>query len=378
MGQKPQKSTLRRKRSWTMEDIHKNINVADIIKEKDVLKSSKKKAESFKFKSKKINNLDAKSKLSKDIICPFCNQTIPMILTYKDLNEHLKKCKEKSSLNVSEGSGGDFQLAIDYGPNNEHFGDYFYEEDSDSEEDKENQNSKNIEYNINMKAIQNYITNNKTDKSLLVKSIYSINEENLFGNFTFMDTKGNIVPEATLFKFYIDQMVDKGYITILKNKTIAITKDIPKEQATLLGSILTKTLIDNININIKISLLLLKQIFGFNLWLDDIKEVEPKLFNLLSEYQKRKDFEGLCFIIEIIDEKGNKREDELLFNGKDIKVNKENLNDYIQKRINYEFKAYNSAIIEITQALFEHIPKKLFIKFSPEELQKMFNELGKK
>ena len=135
-------------------------------------------------------------------------------------------------------------------------------------------------------------------------------------------------------------------------------------------------MIDNLNFDVKISIQLVKQIFGFNLSLEEIKEIEPKLYSELSNLLKTKNYDGLSFIIKVTDEKGNQRIDELLFNGNDIKVTDNNINDYIQKRINYQLKNYNEAIIEIAQAFYEHFPKSLFVDFMPEELKTLFNSLG--
>ena len=64
---------------------------------------------------------------------------------------------------------------------------------------------------------------------------------------------------------------------------------------------------------------------------------------------------------------------ELLIDGKNIKVNQKNVYDYIEKIVNYEIRKYKEEINIIKQNLFNLVPKKYILFFNEEELFRIIN-----
>jgi hypothetical protein len=64
---------------------------------------------------------------------------------------------------------------------------------------------------------------------------------------------------------------------------------------------------------------------------------------------------------------------ELLIEGKNTRVTNENIFDYIEKIINYQFRKYKIEIGLIKTNLFLFIPKKYIFFFNGEELYRMIN-----
>ena len=87
----------------------------------------------------------------------------------------------------------------------------------------------------------------------------------------------------------------------------------------------------------KLPLILCKLLVNQRLELNDIQFVNNKIYNNLRDLSKDKNInsKGLVYFYE-----GN----ELLIDGKNIKVNSENVCDYIEKLINYEIRKYKNEI----------------------------------
>ena len=100
--------------------------------------------------------------------------------------------------------------------------------------------------------------------------------------------------------------------------------------------------------------------------LNDIQFVNNKIYNNLRDLSKDKNInnKGLVYFYE-----GN----ELLIDGKNIKVNSKNVCDYIEKLINYEIRKYKNEINIIKTNLFQFIPKKYVFYFNGEELYRILN-----
>ena len=64
---------------------------------------------------------------------------------------------------------------------------------------------------------------------------------------------------------------------------------------------------------------------------------------------------------------------ELLIDGKNIKVTNKNVCDYIEKLINYQLRKYKNEINIIKLNLFQFVPKKYVFYFNGEEIYRIIN-----
>ena len=100
--------------------------------------------------------------------------------------------------------------------------------------------------------------------------------------------------------------------------------------------------------------------------LNDIKYVNSDLYNnlYLLSIDKNIDNKGLVYFYQ---------GDELLIDGKNVKVNSLNVFDYIEKIINYHIRNYKNRINIIKNSLFENIPKKYIFYFNGEDIYHIIN-----
>ena len=95
-------------------------------------------------------------------------------------------------------------------------------------------------------------------------------------------------------------------------------------------------------------------IVGEKVQFEDLKFIDKQLFLSLSELKKidPQCLTDLClyYVVEYNDENGELVSDELIPGGKDILVN--NIDDYIDKRINYMIRKNKIFIDELKNALF--------------------------
>ena len=113
-------------------------------------------------------------------------------------------------------------------------------------------------------------------------------------------------------------------------------------------------------------LILCKMLVNQRLELKDIQKINNKLYKQLFDLSKDKDIsdKGLVYFYE-----GN----ELLIDGKNIRVTSNNVYDYIEKIINYEMRKFKEQIKIIKTNLFNLIPKKYIFFFNGEELYRIVN-----
>ena len=106
-----------------------------------------------------------------------------------------------------------------------------------------------------------------------------------------------------------------------------------------------------------------------NLELSDIQNINDKLYKELSDLSKDKNIneKGLVYFYE-----GN----ELLIDGKNIKVDSNNVYDYIEKIINYENGKNKEKSKIIKSNLFNLIPKK-YITYLTINLNNLYIKLSK-
>jgi hypothetical protein len=295
------------------------------------------------------------------------------------INSEPYRGTHKKSINSSDISNGntinDFQLVIDY--NNTKNPD-LYEEKLKNDGKKEQIMDKYLQlrrFLIGKKNLMNYDLNIECKNYKEI--FYAIKNCNIYYNTKFILLRNLNTPEVSSKKpkiLNLNDVLNKYFELMAKNKIFNIIKDTlffsfenKKIDYEMIGIILSILFIyPEIQLRYKLPLILCKLLVNQRLELNDIQFVNNKIYNNLRDLSKDKNInsKGLVYFYE-----GN----ELLIDGKNIKVNSENVCDYIEKLINYEIRKYKNEINIIKTNLFQFIPKKYVFYFNGEELYRILN-----
>ena len=367
------------------------------------------------------------------IKCPICNQILGRKITYNQLNMHLRQCgniinsklnkenqtervmrnkihknlnidyedmvdkkylnanknnlinsqiriKSKKSRSFSDDQGtiNDFQLVIDYNNTKNHD---LYEEKLKNEGKKAalyDKYSQLRKFLINKKNLMNFDVNIECNSN---KELFNaIKNCNIYNNTKFILSKGShpdsnqtgkikkpkILSLNLAINKYIDIMIKNNVFYVIDN-TFFFQFNTEKVDYEMIGIILSILFIyPEIKLRYYVPLFLCKILVNQSLELSDIQNINNKLYKELSDLSKDKNIneKGLVYFYE-----GN----ELLIDGKNIKVDNHNVYDYIEKIINYE-NGKNKEKSKITKSnLFNLIPKKYIFSFNGEELYRIVN-----
>ena len=126
-----------------------------------------------------------------------------------------------------------------------------------------------------------------------------------------------------------------------------------------IGKLMAKSIIDNITINLSFNSLIYKLILEEKIYFEDLKNIDTYLYSSLLSLKNMKpeelDAMEIYYTYQYEDSNGKLVTDELIEGGEDIKVT--DINDYIEKRINYIVKKAKVLIEYIQEGLFFYIPK---------------------
>ena len=384
-----------------------------------------------KAESKERKNLKASlnCNVKDQIQCPICNKILNGRITYNQLNIHLKICDnnihsklnknikesshknlgaknyedmldqkyineikvdlkmnnlnyseprrkhKKSSINSSGDMGtiNDFQLVIDYNNTKNH----------DLYEEKLKNEGKKVELYDKYSELRKFLIDKKNLMNFDIdiecknyKELFNaLKNCNIYYNTKFILSKipkdGKIKERKILtlnlaVNKYIDIMI-KNNIFYIKDNTLFFRFNSNQVDYEMVGILLSILFIyPEIKLRYFIPLILFKLLVNQRLDLNDIKNINNELYNKLFNLSKDKEInsKGLVYFYE-----GN----ELLIDGKNIKVNQKNVYDYIEKIVNYEIRKYKEEINIIKQNLFNLVPKKYILFFNEEELFRIIN-----
>ena len=367
------------------------------------------------------------------IKCPICNQILGRKITYNQLNMHLRQCgniinsklnkenqtervmrnkihknlnidyedmidkkylnanknnlinsqiriKSKKSRSFSDDQGtiNDFQLVIDYNNTKNHD---LYEEKLKNEGKKAalyDKYSQLRKFLINKKNLMNFDVNIECNSN---KEVFNaIKNCNIYNNTKFILSKSShpdsnqtgkikkpkILSLNLAINKYIDIMIKNNVFYVIDN-TFFFQFNTEKVDYEMIGIILSILFIyPEIKLRYYVPLFLCKILVNQSLELSDIQNINNKLYKELSDLSKDKNIneKGLVYFYE-----GN----ELLIDGKNIKVDNHNVYDYIEKIINYENGKNKEKSKIIKSNLFNLIPKKYIFSFNGEELYRIVN-----
>ena len=151
-------------------------------------------------------------------------------------------------------------------------------------------------------------------------------------------------------------------------------KDMNLDYYVFFGKLSAKSLIDKVNISELLNLTITKYILKKTVNLEDLKFYDISIYNSLKEIRDFKDINSneflkeIKFVWNIKDENGEIKEVELIEGGKNINLNNENKNLFIEKVIFYEtYVRYEEQIEKMREGFFSLFKEETFKLFNPEE-----------
>ena len=214
----------------------------------------------------------------------------------------------------------------------------------------------------------------KQEANLNVKNkediINYLNDINIYNEVTFILTEENN-NKITLFNYipyYFDYMINNNLFTIINGKSIFFSFE-SKINFKNLGIIFAFILINpSINLKYKFSQLICKVTVGERINLFDLQYTNNELYEELIKMNHNENIEEMNLTYEI---DGN----ELIVEGGKVKVTMNNIEDYIEKRVNYEIQKFKDKILELRNGIHEFIPEKEINLFTGDELYQIVNKM---
>lgn len=194
---------------------------------------------------------------------------------------------------------------------------------------------------------------------------------------------GGLIREwlTVLFKLFLDEKYnmfekadtdDISYL-VKRTKENSITKS---GRYYFIGQILAKALLENITVNCCFNKLIYKIILDEKVELEDLVFIDKPLYHSLEDMRKMQDeLEQLevYFNIQYENEYKEIITDDLISNGSNIKVTKDNIDLYIDKRIEYLKNTQLQGVEEMKEGLFSIIKQNLIKIFTCDELALLIN-----
>ena len=384
-------------------------------------------------KHKIENKVTISSRIQRDFICPLCNKKFTGNMTYQQLNQHLYRC---GNINSKDGESMNCKLRKDFSFNNLEIKN-LSETNRDKnrfnfrigikeqkienlklfngknkypnsriinsnyilDENPVNFNENNNDNNANKNLMEEYFIKNpqplegtfeerynnlkeyfelkkkQMNQSVTInaenlkKLLFKIKDCNLYLKSTFLiDEEKNKFSLNDMVIKYFELMIEKKKIGIINGKSIAISLK-SKLDFELLGYILAILIIyDDCKIKYKLPQLLCKLLIKEKLSLNDMQYENKDLYDNLIKIKNENDLselDDIYFICEGYD---------LIIDGSKIKVDENNIEEYIDKMINYEILKYKKEITLMQDSVFQFVPKNYIINFTGEELYRIMNK----
>ena len=147
-----------------------------------------------------------------------------------------------------------------------------------------------------------------------------------------------------------------------------------------IGRVLAKALLENLTVNCCFNKLIYQLILGEKIVLNDLVFIDKPLYNsmkhLVSMKEECADNIALCeiyFTFDYEDENGRFHQEDLIENGRNVLVTQYNLDQYIDKRIEYYTKSQISGIKEIIRGINTIFPVDYLKIFTSDQLGLLIN-----
>ena len=343
-------------------------------------------------KNKKKRKEMLKEPIEEDIKCPFCLTIINSNYNYDQLNAHLQECGNKY---YNENNPEKCEI---YSPKDDINLNKLILNEMDIYKNNIRKNeSEEVDFNIKIEELHKEINKYKISWEegaeqlninrihIITESLLQIKDVNIFKewkiNFigeTNYDA-GGIMREwfTTLFKALEDDNL-KLFVESDTDTFSYIINPLLKRNSSnfkyfsLIGKLIAKALIDNITVNICFNKLIYKMILQEKIEINELVFINKPLYDSIQNMQT---FEctdlGIYYNIELKDLDNNIHSFDIKNNGINIQVI--NINDYINKRIDFMTSLYEPFIKRIRDSLFNIIPKQVIQSFTSDQLELLIN-----
>ena len=168
---------------------------------------------------------------------------------------------------------------------------------------------------------------------------------------------------------------ESGYPDQNSNRKVAIFCFAKLKIFDFIGKIFVLALLNDLTINTCFNIYLYKIILDEPVQIEDLIFVDTSIYHSIQKLQKLEDFSNLelYFAENEKDEKGNVNSINLVLDGANIHVTKENVEYYFQKKIEYIMNKDRNYINHIKKSLFSYIPENLIKIFTANELELILN-----
>ena len=311
------------------------------------------------------------SKLPHKVQCPLCDEDFTTNSTYNQLNQHLFRCGNilhKSKLftgQTTTGINDEFQLVIDYNSTTQ------------KQEEEKIVHTTPIDFNTKYNELKSFIKVKTEQMSqhceVIADSFEGVLEKmkniNIYDDISITIGENEKLTLSQCLDKYFDDMVEKNIFSVINGKTLAFdfNKKIDWE---LLGILIVALLIHSeTTIKYKINTLLCKMLQKQRVILNDIQYIDITLYEQLNKLTHEDDIDSQNIYYTA-------NEDELVVGGKTMKVNENNLLDYIDKRVNYEVMKYKEKSVLIRKGIYGFIPEKDILIFTGDEFYQIINRMA--
>ena len=307
--------------------------------------------------------------------CPSCQEVFKPDTPSKEVNEHIINCSHYSKSIDSNDLFSPFSLK----PTRKKTTNNKNNSKLDALEIKDYIKTRKINW------IEGCDTINISRENCLEESIVEIKNVNLWREVK-INFKGEVSYDAGgLFREWFIILIEelekkeKGIferaecdeISYVFNKNLNEDSYWVEKYLCFLGKLMAKSIIDNITINLSFNILIYKLILEEDIKFEDLKNIDTYLYSsLLSLKQmtsEELDSMEIYYTYQYENSEGKLIIDELIPDGENIKVS--NIDDYIEKRINYIVKKSKNLVKYIQDGLFKYIPKYILKSVNAYELE---------
>ena len=358
-----------------------------------------KKIEKENEKKKVKNELNPKNSLIEQVSCPFCKRIFKSSTTIKAFNFHIKHCgilhtkinKECEMFVPSL----DYELNILIYENSEKYNIIYKDKNLETFEQKIEELKKAIN-SVKIPWEDGFCQLDLNRNNLLIESMNQIKKVdlhkelkiNFIGEVSY--DAGGIMREwftmifqtleSEKLKLFI--VSDTNEFSYIINPFLSHKED-NFEYFSFIGKLIVKALFDNITVNICFNKLIYKMILQEKITYDDLVFIDNPLYTSLKNLKDTNLFDNsdsnldliksleLYYGLEMKDIYNHMHSFELQQKGREIPVT--NLEDYIDKRINFMIGIYEPFIKIMRNTIYNYIPKEVITNFTSDEFELILN-----
>ena len=358
-----------------------------------------KKIEKENEKKKVKNELNPKNSLIEQVSCPFCKRIFKSSTTIKAFNFHIKHCgilhtkinKECEMFVPSQ----DYELNILIYENSEKYNIIYKDKNLETFEQKIEELKKAIN-SVKIPWEDGFCQLDLNRNNLLIESMNQIKKVdlhkelkiNFIGEVSY--DAGGIMREwftmifqtleSEKLKLFI--VSDTNEFSYIINPFLSHKED-NFEYFSFIGKLIVKALFDNITVNICFNKLIYKMILQEKITYDDLVFIDNPLYTSLKNLKDTNLFDNsdsnldliksleLYYGLEMKDIYNHMHSFELQQKGREIPVT--NLEDYIDKRINFMIGIYEPFIKIMRNTIYNYIPKEVITNFTSDEFELILN-----